>query len=293
MASVNSVEVPATKVVLDVVLLLCVGFPVLFLYLWGTAYQRGFFCDDESLRHPYYPSTVPSAYLYIVGIGMNCTVMILTEYFNCPKTNKEVRFLGKIIPNWLVNTYCVLGIFAFGMACSHLMTDIMKYTVGRLRPHFYTVCQPSIDCTSDFLNHNHTYHTVFTCTNELYRHNKHIMKELRLSFPSGHSSFSMFTMTYFAIYLHKRMTWDGSKLLRHTLQYLAVLAAIFTGMTRISDYKHHWSDVLAGLSLGCAVAVITATCFSTLFPKRNGKSMLENDSSELSNLNGNRAAAGV
>ncbi|KAL3285842.1 hypothetical protein HHI36_000362 [Cryptolaemus montrouzieri] len=74
MASVNLVQIPVSKVVLDVALLLCVGFPILFLYLWGTAYQRGFFCDDESLRHPYYPSTVPSIYLYLVGIGMNCAV---------------------------------------------------------------------------------------------------------------------------------------------------------------------------------------------------------------------------
>lgn len=56
------------------------------------------------------------------------------------------------------------------------------------------------------------------------------------------------------------MTWDGSKLLRHTLQFLAILSAIFTGMTRISDYKHHWSDVFIGLVMGAIAAILVVSC---------------------------------
>lgn len=57
------------------------------------------------------------------------------------------------------------------------------------------------------------------------------------------------------------MTWNGSKLLRHTLQFIVIMAAIFTGMTRISDYKHHWSDVLGGLSIGAiAACVVVRIC---------------------------------
>ncbi|KAJ8955757.1 hypothetical protein NQ318_008631 [Aromia moschata] len=180
--------------------------------------------------------------------------MALTEYLNRPNDKREVIFLGVKIPNWLYNIYCVIGIFAFGAACSQLTTDVMKYTIGRLRPHFYTVCQPDV-CNGSYADYE--YHVNFTCTNPLYKDNERIMKEMRLSFPSGHSSFSMYTMVYFSIYLHKRMTWDGSKLLKHTLQFLAVLSSVFTGMTRVSDYKHHWSDVLSGILLGALVAIIT------------------------------------
>ncbi|KAK9869317.1 hypothetical protein WA026_003067 [Henosepilachna vigintioctopunctata] len=82
MACAKSVDVRLSKVALDVLLLLCVGFPILFLYLWGTAYHRGFFCDDESIRHPFHHSTVPSIYLYIVGIAMNCTVVRYLSYLS-------------------------------------------------------------------------------------------------------------------------------------------------------------------------------------------------------------------
>lgn len=37
-----------------------------------------------------------------------------------------------------------------------------------------------------------------------------------------------------------------------------IYLAIYTGFTRISDYKHHWSDVLVGLMQGTVVAVIVA-----------------------------------
>jgi len=53
------------------------------------------------------------------------------------------------------------------------------------------------------------------------------------------------------------MTWSFSKLLRHLLQALATYLAVWVSLSRISDYKHHWSDVLSGAILGCLVACIT------------------------------------
>ncbi|RZC38678.1 PAP2 domain containing protein [Asbolus verrucosus] len=184
--------------------------------------------------------------------------MILIEYLNQPQNNQKILFMGYELPNWCYNAYYVILVFAFGMACSQLMTDIMKYTVGRLRPHFITICAPNINCSLPAKQH--IYHIDFNCTSN-YKNDARLMKEMRLSFPSGHSSFSMFTMLYFAIYLQRRMDWDGSKLLKHTLQFLAVLAAVFVAMTRISDYKHHWSDVLSGLAIGTITACVTVSTF--------------------------------
>lgn len=55
------------------------------------------------------------------------------------------------------------------------------------------------------------------------------------------------------------MTWNGSKLCKHAIQLVAIGLAIFTAMTRIFDYKHHWSDVFSGLSLGAFVACLTVS----------------------------------
>lgn len=58
-----------------------VGFPVLFFYLWGSPYKRGFFCDDESIRLPFKESTVTSAMLYFVGLVLPiCLVSTLQRF---------------------------------------------------------------------------------------------------------------------------------------------------------------------------------------------------------------------
>jgi hypothetical protein len=44
---------------------------------------------------------------------------------------------------------------------------------------------------------------------------------------------------------------------------------IYTGFSRISDYKHHWSDVLIGLIQGTIVAILTTYFISDLFVKKD------------------------
>ncbi|KAL2736390.1 putative phosphatidate phosphatase isoform X1 [Vespula maculifrons] len=101
------------------------------------------------------------------------------------------------------------------------------------------------------------------------------MDRFRLSFPSGHSSFSAYTMIYLAIYLQLRITWRGSKLLKHMFQLVCIFMAWFTAMSRISDYKHHWSDVLAGSTIGTIVALIVIFCIADLFEERRRSCRVE------------------
>lgn len=61
------------------------------------------------------------------------------------------------------------------------------------------------------------------------------------------------------MYLQLRVRWKGSKLLKHFLQLLCLLTAWFTAMSRISDYKHHWSDVLAGSFLGIVSSLVVVS----------------------------------
>jgi hypothetical protein len=52
------------------------------------------------------------------------------------------------------------------------------------------------------------------------------------------------------------MTWSGTRVLRHTLQFLVLMLSWFTALSRVSDFKHHWSDVLAGYTLGAIAALL-------------------------------------
>lgn len=78
----------------------------------------------------------------------------------------------------------------------------------------------------------------------------------------------------FQIYLQTRMTWRGSRLLKHFLQFALIMMTWFTCLSRISNYKHHWSDVLVGASLGVTIALLVANFVSDLGCRQQRKDYL-------------------
>lgn len=58
------------------------------------------------------------------------------------------------------------------------------------------------------------------------------------------------------LYLQARLQTEWSRLLRPTVQFFLIASSLYVGMSRVSDYKHHWSDVLTGLLQGAVVAVL-------------------------------------
>lgn len=61
------------------------------------------------------------------------------------------------------------------------------------------------------------------------------------------------------LYLQARLQVDWARLLRPTLQFFLIAASVFTGLSRVSDYKHHWSDVLTGLLQGALMAILVVS----------------------------------
>lgn len=57
------------------------------------------------------------------------------------------------------------------------------------------------------------------------------------------------------------MRFCGSIVIKRLIQLIFVLAATFVGLSRISDYKHFYTDVLGGMVLGSLVAYVI--CFHT------------------------------
>lgn len=70
--------------------------------------------------------------------------MVLLEVWRAKheQIGKSLRVCNRRAPSWLWACYTTIGVFLFGCACSQLTTDIAKYSVGRLRPHFISVCKP-------------------------------------------------------------------------------------------------------------------------------------------------------
>ncbi|KAM3619598.1 uncharacterized protein V6R79_010685 [Siganus canaliculatus] len=245
-------------IVLDVFCLLLAMLPSLVLHRTSVRpYQRGLYCGDSSLSYPYKKSTVPSSVLTAVGLTLPAVSIVIGECFRIHQLHEGTKsFVGN---PYVAALYKQMGVFLFGCAVSQSFTDIAKVSVGRMRPHFLDVCRPdfsTINCSLGYI-------TNYTCTGA-----ESDVQEARKSFFSGHASFSMFTMLYLAFYLQSRFTWRGARLLRPLLQFTLLMMAFYTGLSRVSDHKHHPTDVLAGFVQGALVAYCIVFYVSDLFKPR-------------------------
>ncbi|ERE72387.1 lipid phosphate phosphohydrolase 2-like protein [Cricetulus griseus] len=233
-------------VLLDVLCVLVASLPFIILTLVNTPYKRGFYCGDDSIRYPYRPDTITHGLM--AGVIITATV-ILVSSGEAYLVYTERLYSRSDFNNYVAAIYKVLGTFLFGAAVSQSLTDLAKYMIGRLRPSFLAVCDPDwsrVNCSG--------YVQLEVC-----RGSPANVTEARLSFYSGHSSFGMYCMLFLALYVQARLCWKWARLLRPTVQFFLVAFAIYVGYTRVSDHKHHWSDVLVGLLQGALVACLTVS----------------------------------
>ncbi|XP_028044127.1 putative phosphatidate phosphatase [Bombyx mandarina] len=252
------------KIIVDFVVLACVSFPLLALLLWAEPYHRGYFEDDLSLRLPFKQQSISEGLLAGVGFAFIIFTVLITEIVR-DRQGKGIggKFLsGSLIPGWLWETYSTVGIFTFGAACQQLTANLAKYVIGRLRPHFFDVCRPIPDAGSS--QNALGYIQEYRCSGG----DEALLKDMRLSFPSAHASFSMYCAIFFIFYVQVKGKWRGSKLLRHGVQYAVVIAAWYVGLSRVVEHMHHWSDVAAGFAIGATYAMLIF--IFVLKPKKYG-----------------------
>ncbi|KAG6921808.1 phospholipid phosphatase 3-like, partial [Chelydra serpentina] len=216
--------------------------------------RRGFYCNDSSIRYPLKRAeTVSDTVLISVGILVTSISIALGESYRIHSLHLGSR---SFVPNpYVAVLYKEIGAFLFGCTVGQSLTNMAKITVGRLRPHFLAVCRPDLallNCSG--------YVEEYACTAGPSQE-----KEARKSFYSGHASFAMYSMTYLVFYLQARLTWRGARLLRPLLQFVLLLLALYTGLTRISDYWHHPSDVAVGFLQGALIAYWVAFHISGMF----------------------------
>uniref|UniRef100_A0AC11DZ36 Phospholipid phosphatase 2 n=1 Tax=Ovis aries TaxID=9940 RepID=A0AC11DZ36_SHEEP len=242
-------------VLLDVLCVLVAALPCAILTFVNTPYKRGFYCGDDSIRYPYRPDTITHGLM--AGVIITATV-ILVSAGEAYLVYTDRLYSRSDFNNYLAALYKVVGTFLFGAAVSQSLTDLAKYMTGRLRPNFLAVCDPDwsrVNCSA--------YVQVEVC-----RGSPANVTESRLSFYSGHSSFGMYCMVFLALYVQARLCWKWARLLRPTVQFFLVAFALYVGYTRVSDHKHHWSDVLVGLLQGALVASLTVRYVSDFFKAR-------------------------
>ncbi|KAI5709205.1 hypothetical protein M8J76_012734 [Diaphorina citri] len=142
----------------------------------------------------------------------------------------------------LIKSFGTISLFWLGIGFAQITVHGAKFLCGRLRPHFFEICRPNIDCSLE--QYRYAFITNYTCLGT-------DLNLIRASFPSAHSAVAFYAALYTIIYLHRvRITIRGSRFPGYFLQFIIFQAAWYTSLTRVLDNMHHWTDVLAGALIG-------------------------------------------
>ncbi|KAH0552788.1 putative phosphatidate phosphatase [Cotesia glomerata] len=261
------------KILVEILCLIILAALLILTNFYIDPHNRGFFCNDQTIMYPRIKKEIISILTLGIIALIILSLIIIGEIFHARKTRSSQQLLTFKVPNWITLIYHKAGTYLIGAITTVLIGDVIKLTIGRLRPHFWDVCVPNIDCNLATNLNRYFGPGEFACTSNFTEND---FKNARLSFPSSHSSVVTYCGVYFICYLQLRITSRNLKMLKYFLQFIIVSVIWFVSMTRISDYFHHWSDVTVGMMIGLVNALITVFLIADLFHEFQGYEIKNN-----------------
>ncbi|KAI8824203.1 phosphatidic acid phosphatase type 2/haloperoxidase [Fimicolochytrium jonesii] len=195
-----------------------------------TPYQRVAFAGDISIAYPLKTQTVPTWLLAVLAIVLPLVVILVTSLvIKRSVFDAHMSALG----------LCVSLIFTL------IFTQIVKISVGSLRPDFLARCIPTWQ-TDELLKVT----TVASCSGFAGD-----IKEGRKSFFSGHSSLSWSGLFFLSIYLLRRLNIHRKPLApKYAVAIIPIILALLISISRVDDYWHRWEDVVIGAIVGIVIS---------------------------------------
>lgn len=236
-------------IIAQVVLIFSPVIPILVLRKTTRPYRRGFFCDDQSLMYPFKQNTISLLPLILINLLFTLLFIFFSEAMRMILLESS-KGCHKKICSVLVKTLNLYKMLLFVVAITWFLTDMLKYGVGRLRPHFFAVCGVDVkklNCS------NGGFITNFECKSE---YPPQVVRNARESFPSGHTSVTTAAMLFCIFYVHDYWRCALSYLFRPLMQLIFILIALFCSWTRVSDNMHHPTDVVGGILIGLCVSLV-------------------------------------
>lgn len=121
------------------------------------------------------------------------------------------------------------------------------------------------------------------CTNT--KPSAYHLRDVSRSFPSGHASITTYTAMFMIWYLQKRLPTIQSMFLVPLFQVILALFVSLCSVSRVTDNRHHWIDVIGGVILGAIFAIYTCNVLTNNFNRIDKLKAL------VSNVNGSSLAA--
>jgi membrane-associated phospholipid phosphatase len=236
-----------------VIVSILVGLAFFLAGTFMTPHCRSFRWSDASIQFPYDDTpTFPSwalvpiwaaplvVYALVIAFAPEPRESFAAPLPHCSSILPPVRKVHEFIVWALVQGESLVFTLMF--------TEPIKLYAGRLRPDFLSRLELS-GIPGNFSD---------TRLQDLCNATSiPIVREGRLSFPSGHSSVSACSMVPLIVFLvHHLQPFARSSLWRMVLCLSPFYLAVFVAVSRTRDHVHHFSDVLCGSLIGSFAAII-------------------------------------
>ncbi|CUG88794.1 phosphatidic acid phosphatase, putative [Bodo saltans] len=223
---------------------ICVALMSFLIGQFGTPYCKAFHWDDESINMPFAAQEIFPNWSLVLIVAVPIGVQGLVIFF-LPRKNFMFPATANTTPRRQLllelNSWALIQIQALMLQL--MFVDTMKLYAGRLRPDFLDRLR-SVGLTAET---GLQYHCELMSNS--------VVRQGRLSFPSGHSSTSFAAMVPFTIFLmHYFRPWLHGCIIRLVLSLLPLYLAFFVAVSRTRDNRHHFADILAGSIIGVFAA---------------------------------------
>ncbi|KAF3988808.1 hypothetical protein FT663_00407 [Candidozyma haemuli var. vulneris] len=229
-------------------------------------FNRQFKLNDHTIQHPFtHEERVTGHMCLFLAAFVPSVSMTVGSFIKHRKNKDQALHLLQV---------SLLGA-ALTVSLDGIITDILKNWVGRPRPDFLERCgAPSNTPTDVFVD-------ISVCTAPL--------GELRLidgmrSTPSGHSSISFSAFLFLAMWLFGQLQLSVNVASKPVYLYILSMSplvlAAYVALSRVQDYRHHFSDIVSGMIIGCSVAVaVYRKYFHSVFAENSHEINGEEDNS--------------
>ncbi|XP_026739870.1 phospholipid phosphatase 2-like isoform X2 [Trichoplusia ni] len=235
-------------------------------------HKSGFYCNDPDISFPFHGDTVTGEFLMASVFLLPLVVVFMTEFIFL---DSEID-CGSRFCRTLKNTFHLYRAYIFGFIVNIGIVEVMKGIMGNPRPTFMVLCEPDAAKTCK----DSEYVSEFTCTSTKY--SSMLQMDASRSFPSGHASQSVNCGLFIAWYLQRRaFNWRSRSVFAVPVLQLCCLAYAATcSLTRITDHRHHWWDVLVGTVIGIATAAYAAVICADFSSDQSKASDLKSEESQ-------------
>ncbi|XP_023230267.1 phospholipid phosphatase 3-like [Centruroides sculpturatus] len=213
----------------------CFALSFLLLSITGVIppYKRSFVCNDEKIDKPFRGDTVTPLLFTLNTLLLPSLVIFLTDRSTL---KNGVRGWRTDVRRYLRGLLYVLTV-----------TELLKISVGELRPHFLHSCLPDVKCVAGIVS---SYNCTDTRSSWLRK------LDVYKSFPSGHASLSSYMFLYIYFYSEERIRKGSVRLF---IRIMFLVWSFVCCITRITDDRHFWWDVLFGAILGIVQGFVMIT----------------------------------